>query len=296
MTTKKTKLCNKSQEYLVKLTSGNKFQKGAFINLKTSKFFKLVANLTVFTVIIGFCIIPHTKVKADSPVQILNFQSTDTSQSFTLNSEGTNIDYSIQQIDDSTVSVHTVTDNVEEHVAIYDTNNNYLTLDGQQIPIEKTTEGAIYIDDPNPMAYSLSVPDSTYSATSTSDWDPVFVTTYKSSFKQVIFSIGVAATIVGGIISGAAIIGVSIATSTVASTIGNWASVIGLRTLLVGYVIDGYVQWSLYKTKNMVSTGYGSKQFAYRYQNIKSHFDIRGAIFDQTFVSYGSWWFGQKPY
>ena len=104
------------------------------------------------------------------------------------------------------------------------------------------------------------------------------------------------ATVIGGVISGLVLAGISIATSVIASSVANWASVVGLVTSFAAELFSGYIQYDMYRTTSPVSTGYGSYQTAYRYQNIRSIATLKGKSMNILLKDYGTWWFSQKPY
>ena len=131
-----------------------------------------------------------------------------------------------------------------------------MVMDGEQIPIVKT------------VTYNENLAESTIQKLSS--YDPIYVATYKLDINRTVTTIGEIATLIGGGIAVAALLGVSIATSVIASKVANWASVVGLVSLATGYFFDGYVQYDLYKTKEPVSTGYGTTQIAYRYEDIRA--------------------------
>ncbi len=54
--------------------------------------------------------------------------------------------------------------------------------------------------------------------------------------------------------------------------------------------------YNLYQTTGLVPTGYGSNQYAYRYQSIGAKFNMKTKEFNTVFSDIGSWWFGSKPY
>ena len=62
------------------------------------------------------------------------------------------------------------------------------------------------------------------------------------------------------------------------------------------FILDGEVTFDLYETSIPIDTGYGSKQYGYRYQDIGANFRIRGFSFNEVYLSKGSTWFASKPY
>lgn len=225
-----------------------------------------------------------TEKRVQALDNIKNLDASSNNLNFTLSEGNNNVHFDITKIDENNIEVKTITNDTEFHTLTYNKNDNYMLLDGEQIPV-------IIEEEYNP---SLEIQNNVQLAPS--PWSPVYVSTYSTTLAKTVTSIGAITTVVGGAISIAALAGVSIATTTIASAIGNWSSAVGLGSLAAGHYLNGKVSWSLYKTSGKVPTGYGSNQTAYRYQNVNLTFKIKNITFKRTFLSQGSWWFANKPY
>lgn len=227
-------------------------------------------------------------------VEISNVETTDYSTNFTMNADDTTIDFNIKKLDSGTVEVNTVTNDNEIHTALYNINDNFINLDGEDIELQK--ENYYNVGKANITSPSISTNVIVDDGGASSSWSATYQSTNRISIGGTVASIGALATIVGGVIAAGALVGVAITTTSIAATIGNWASVVGLGTLAVGYLLNGYVEYDTYRTTKLVPTGYGSNQYAYRYQNVRAVFSVKGKTFNQMLVSSGAWWFGSKPY
>ncbi|MBD8046204.1 hypothetical protein [Clostridium faecium] len=214
----------------------------------------------------------------------VKYSENDTSFTLVAKDQDLTIDMSISKIDEDNIEVLTTTSEGESHRLTYNRNDDYMVMDGEEITVVKT------------VTYNENLAESTIQRLSSSSYDPIYVSTNKLNVSRTVTTIGAIATLIGGVIAIAALTGVSIATSVIASKIANWASVVGLASLAAGYLFDGYVQYDLYKTKEPVSIGYGSNQIAYRYEDVRAIGEVRNKYMNVQLLSQGSWCFGTKPF
>ncbi|MET3196147.1 hypothetical protein [Bacillus sp. OAE603] len=201
------------------------------------------------------------EINKDTSSQVQNFivsdvEATNDFSSFTIFNEEHKIDFSIKQTDSSIV-INTVTDGKESHSATLIEGDSFLTLDGEQIEIQRKS-----YQDPE---FAKKVK----TQLAVNPWTPKYVTTYENKVSKTFTTVGAIATVIGAVIAGGAVAGVALATTAIATSISNWVGIVGGGTLLAGglmMTVSSY--YSLYQTTGLVPTGYGSNQYAYRYQDI----------------------------
>ncbi|PEL12138.1 hypothetical protein [Bacillus sp. AFS017336] len=219
---------------------------------------------------------------------VSDFKATDNSSSFSIDNEKLQIDFEVKKTTDSSFQFNTVTDETEVHNLSYNEGDNFLILDGEKIEIQRTS------------TYDLTLAESTGTDIlnrASSPWEPKYLATYENRVLKTFNSIGQIATVIGGIIGISALLGSSLSSSRLATSISNWVSAVGFSTALAGglaMTVSSY--YSLYQTTGLVPTGYGSNHYAYRYQNIGAKFNMKNKNFDTVYTSIGSWWFATKPY
>jgi len=179
----------------------------------------------------------------------------------------------------------------EVHTLTYNKGDDFLVLDGEPIHLEKTeynTDNAL-----NEMNSSF-----TSMATSSYSWNPIFYTSGSVSVSDMVYSVGALATVIGGVIGVGALLHLSIAQTTIAAQVSNWASAVSLGSLAAGYFFSGWVTYSQYRTETPVPDGgsSGNKQYAYRFQNVRVVGAIKGKSMNILLQNIGSWFFVARPY
>lgn len=204
----------------------------------------------------------------------IEYSENDTSFTLVAKEQDLTIDMNITKIDEDNVEVITTTSEGESYRLTYNKNDDYMVMNGEEIPIEKIETFNENLAEPT--------------IRSLSSYDPIYVATSKLNVSRTVTTIGAICTIIGGLIAAEALVGVSIASSVIATKIANWASVVGLGSLAAGFLFDGYLQYDLYKTKEPVSTGYGSNQIAYRYEDIRAIGEVMNKYMNVQLLSQGS--------
>ncbi len=248
------------------------------------KFYKsFVVVLTVFILSIGM--LPPT-VKAQEfggDAEITNHVVTKDKESFTITVDDEAVDYKSVKTEDS-FKIETVEENNEVHTFTYSKGDDFMIIDGEKVAVEIDTR------------VENNMVGSTPKLLKASAWDAKYISTGSVKISKTVKSIGTLVGVIGGVISIAALTGVTIATSAIASTVGNWASVVGLGTISAGYLFNGKIQFKQYRTKGLVPTGYGKSQYAFRFQDVRVIGTIKGKKIDKQLKSIGRWYFSSKPY
>ena len=242
----------------------------------------------------------QTSTESTSNTTVTNSTTSVDTTSFNIVQDKYTITYTIKKLDSKTTQVDTITTNasnkiVEKHTAIYNPENGYMLLDGKKLAVnfQKTynsSKASI-----NTVQSNIALANNVNTA-SVSEWTPVYVGSAYYSFSDTITGIGIVCTVVGGVIAGAALAGVAIAKTAIASSISNWASVVGLGSLVAGYYLNGGFYFDEYRTYGPVTTPYGSTQYEYRYQNACVKFTLKGYSYNQVFSSIGDWFMASKPF
>lgn len=182
----------------------------------------------------------------------------------------------------------TIKTDTETHSITYNTNDNFMVMNGEIIPVEKNE---IVIED-------LSDNFSSNKVTPLYSWSPVFYTSGSVAVGRTVSTIGALATLIGGVIGVGILINLNITQSEIANKIGAWASAVSLGALVGGYYFDGAVTYSQYRTQTPVPDGgpSGMRQYAYRFQNVRAIGAIKGKTMNIELLNIGSWFFTQRPY
>lgn len=212
-------------------------------------------------------------------VKVSNVRENGKNISMTINFKQQNetIDMEIKQIDQNNMEVYTTTNNGENHYLTANKNDNFVIMDGEKIPINKTT-----FVDKDELASSEK---NTRGA-----WDPVYVSTGKVEIGNTIASVGALCTIIGGAIAIASLAGVSIASSAIVTKVSSWAGVVGIGSLAAGFFFRGDIKYKLYRTKSAVKPPTGTLKTAYRFQDVRSVGTVKGKNMNILLKSTGSWW------
>lgn len=212
-------------------------------------------------------------------VKISNIRENGKNISMTINFKQQNevVDMSINQIDQDNMEVYTTTNNGESHYLTVNKNDNFVIMDGEKIPVNKTT-----FVEKNELTSSEKAAKGA--------WDPVYVSTGKVEIGNTIASVGALCTIIGGAIAIASLSGVSIAASAIATKVSSWAGAVGLGSLVAGFFFRGDIKYKLYRTKSAVKPPTGPLKTAYRFQDVRSVGTIKGKNMNLLLKSAGSWW------
>lgn len=191
--------------------------------------------------------------------------------------------YSVKsEVTDNNVIYETISESGERNVFIYDRSSKTATLNGDNIElrIEK-------FEDPNLSHINVKMASTPYT--------PVYVNTQTISFNDIVNSISAIATLIGGIISVANLIGLAL--PSIAGVIGDWAGAVGLGSLAAGWYCSGGFTYNLYRTTGAVQvSGALNPQIAYRYQNCSVNFAVKGKSMSYNYSQVGSWWYASNPY
>ena len=232
---------------------------------------------------------PNTATTATAAAAATAATADSGSTTFKFHNDNYTYSYGITKLDDETVQLNTITTNTttnikEEHTSVYNPKKNYLMLDGKKIELttKKTSK--------TQLASKNIIPDVI------SNWTPVYVGSSEIDFSDMVGTVSAVATIVGGIISAGALLGVAVAQTSLAAAIGNWASVAGLATWAGSGVVNGGVYFDEYRTYGQVNDGGSGTQYAYCYENLGVEFYLLNDYFDQIFETTGSWFFTSNPF
>ncbi|MBC2304001.1 hypothetical protein [Listeria booriae] len=219
---------------------------------------------------------------------IENLKDTAEEQSFTMiMNDNTEVDFQMET-EDNIITLRTTTNGVEEHTFEYEQGESFAIFDGERISVEKET----FIE---PELQTTETITPLLRATSPSS--PVYLSSGKIKIGKAVKTTGAIVTLIGGGIAAAALSGVAIASSTIASTVANWASVVGLGTLAAGWYFDGNITFKQYRTYGKIATGYGNnKQTGFRFQDIRAVGTVKGKKMDKQLRATGSWFFSSKPF
>lgn len=168
---------------------------------------------------------------------------------------------------------------------IYDKSTNKSTLNGETLDLSVTCETNNY----NYQIESLANIEST-----TSNWTPVYMATYKITYSEMVTSISAILTVITGTISMASLTGLVL--PSIYTPIANWLSVIGMGTTFASTLLTGGFSFKLYRTSGPVSfPGYSYPLIVYRYQNACVSMNMRNSKFSYDWANIGNWWSDQKP-
>ena len=185
-------------------------------------------------------------------------------------------------IDDDFIICESFTEKGEKNVFVYDRKNKTATLNGKDINLKFEQ-----FVDTNLVESNLQYATGAYT--------PIYMTTQSISFDEVVNSISVIATVIGGVIAVASLTGLVL--PSIAGVISNWAGAVGLGSLTAGYYCSGNFSYKLYRTKDPVQFGEASwPQIAYRYQDSKVNFTVKNKTMYHSYNQIGSWWYGSKPF
>ncbi|RAP29237.1 hypothetical protein C2W64_04184 [Brevibacillus laterosporus] len=197
---------------------------------------------------------------------------------------------SMEQMDNNTVHVETVTIGNEDHTLVFDTATNIATLDGKKVKITPFFDETLRND------------DKTQGVSAKGIYDPVYYMSFKIDLDEQVTTIGEISTAIGGgIFAGAKILGklaIKIPYEKIFSKVSDWATGVGFVTLIAGKTMDGYIQFNQYRTNGKVQTGMGGKElYQYRFQDTSVYFKLFNfKPFDHQFNDVGDWFFAEKPY
>ena len=179
------------------------------------------------------------------------------------------------------VTVVTVGSNGEYHEFEYDIVENNALLDDNPFNMSITIENDEIIPDPT-------------NITTLSNWTPVYATTFKTNFQEQIATIGALCTVVGGVIAGANLAGLTL--PSIYGTISDWASLCGLTVLGAAAIVSGYFRFEQWRTSGPVTyTGYSYPLYLYRNQDASVYFSLLGNVFEHEYNKIGSWFSNQRP-
>lgn len=215
----------------------------------------------------------------DKNIKVSNIKENGNDISMRINFKQQNeiVDMKIKQIDENNMEVYTTTNSGESHYVTANKNDDFFIMDGEKIPVNKTT-----VVEKDELAISEKA--------ARGAWDPVYVSTGKVEIGNTIASVGALCTIIGAGIVIASLAGVSITSASITSTVSNWASMIGLGSLVAGFFFRGDIKYKLYKTKSPVKPPTGTLKTAYRFQDVRSVGTIKGKNMNLLLKSAGSWW------
>lgn len=186
-------------------------------------------------------------------------------------------------ISEGFVTVESTSENGEYNIFTYDKEADIATLNGRiiQLSFEK------YIDPTLQLASLNNMHSDPYT--------PVYVASYNSNFSDIVTSVGAIATVIGGVIAVASLSGIAL--PAIAGKIGEWASAVGLGSLVAGELVSGTFSYQLYRTSGPVQFGVEAwPLIAYRYQNCSVNFSILGKTMFHAYGVTGSWFYTEKPY
>lgn len=177
-----------------------------------------------------------------------------------------------------------VNDGEEVHKYEYNPNTEIMYYNGEEIKITQET----IIDDTQ---YPKNSRASIVEGSTTGPWSPVSISTTKYHFTQMIGSIAGVAGVICTAVLGLSLVGCAISKSTVVNIITGACTASGLPLQFAQDKLKGYIQVSLYRTRDKVSVkGYSGKRYAYRYQNVRAVYSIKGKNINKQLKSIGKWW------
>ncbi|EAD8646816.1 hypothetical protein AOC40_13830 [Listeria monocytogenes] len=220
----------------------------------------------------------------ESDVKISDHVVTENQESFTLAMDGEEVDYKSTKTEDS-FKIETVEENNEVHTFTYTKGDDYMMIDGEKVSVEIDYEVEKELTD-----------SSSPKLLKASAWTPKYMSTGSVKISKTVKTLGTLVGVIGGAISIAALSGVTIASSAIANTVGHWASAVGLGTIIAGFAFNGKVQFKQYRTTGLVTTSYGKRLYAFRYQDIRAIGTLKGKKMDKQLKSVGNWFFNSKPY
>ncbi|AGR03377.1 TPA: hypothetical protein MPW84_001290 [Listeria monocytogenes] len=247
----------------------------------------LIVIMSIFALTFGM--IPSGVANAQEPNEESDFKITDhvvtdNKESFTIAMNGEEVDYKSTKTEDS-FEIETVEENNEVHTFTYTKGDDYMMIDGEKVSVEIDTEVEAELTD-----------SSAPKLLKASAWTPKYMSTGSIKISKSVKTLGTLVGVIGGAISIAALSGVAIATSTIASTVGHWASAVGLGTIAAGYAFNGKVQFKQYRTTGLVPTNYGKRLYAFRFQDVRVIGTLKGKKIDKQLKNVGNWFFNSKPY
>ena len=250
---------------------------------------KLIAMALVVTTsgIISECVTTKTYAAENGDIVATNIVTSDDKTEFTLVSKtdsDISLDMSIEKIDDENLKVTTVEDG-QTYTLTYNTNDDYMVLDGKKIEFTRTTE----------VNQDLLRNNKVNSLKTYSAYSPVYFSSGSVNIGETVNSIGVLCTVIGGAIGVAYLAGVSIASGTIATEVGAWASAVGLGSLAAGWYFNGKITFDEYRTSSTFNTTVG-QQYQYRFQNIRAKGKVKGKNMNILLCSQGNWFYASKPY
>ncbi|SHP97910.1 Uncharacterised protein [Mycobacteroides abscessus subsp. abscessus] len=206
--------------------------------------------------------------------------------------------FSAKVVDETKVVMTTVTPENEITEIIVDSETSEVTIDGQELgPIIETN--VTLEKDISSLTNSSSL-----SLSLSSSWDPIYQYTITHTISKVAGDLSRAAVYGVLLITAVAAIfsGLGITSGVLLSNAKTFLASYGfaLSTTLMGDILNGKWSYQVYRTRNLVPTGYGSYQYAYRYQNgrFTANFKI-GNFTSPTWTvkgRTGNWWFASKPF
>ncbi|EGK9572770.1 hypothetical protein ISM54_003052 [Listeria monocytogenes] len=125
-----------------------------------------------------------------------------------------------------------------------------------------------------------------------SGWTPIYMSVGAVKISKTVKALGIIVGVIGG--DTATLSGVLIATSAIANTVGQWASAVGLGTILSGFLLSGKIQFKQYRTTGLVPTSYGKKLYAFRFQDVRVIGTLKDKKMNKQLTSVGSWFFNSK--
>lgn len=126
------------------------------------------------------------------------------------------------------------------------------------------------------------------------NWTPKYGATLRTTFSEIVASIGAIATVIGGVIAVCAIAGLSL--PSIASVISNWAGAVGLGSLTAGVLCSGEFSYEQWRTSGPVTyPGYSYPLYMFRNQNAKVDFTVLGKNFNHSYPQVGGWFNPSRP-
>lgn len=228
----------------------------------------------------------------NTQVKIANSLITENSNKFSLEVSDAIIDVDINYTDNG-VRVETITNGTEENIFIYNKDTNIAMMNNRVINIEFNE----YIE-PELIYNSDEFLNSGFSTFASPDDTPVYVVTRDMAFSDVVGTIGAIVGVIAGVIAIANLAGIAIPAILIQAKVADWLSVIGMGLTFASMPLNGKFTFKLYRTKDMFDTGYGgvSKQYKYRYQDLRTEGKLGNLPMNIQLVDKGNWWWQSKPY
>lgn len=210
-------------------------------------------------------------------------------ESVTINQEINNEEVTMEMKlnEEGNVIVETSSDK-ESHTAIVNPNTLEMTLDGKPIELWLEVDGEKI--DENQLKNLMPKSESVVKNNARSSWTPVYQSTYKLHYSDMVTSLLGVVTVVGGAVAAASLMGIAISTASIKSQVLAWASVVAIPGQFVPNALKGYIQYSLYRTKGKVTMPTQGTKYAWRYQNVRAIYTLKGKKFDKQLKSIGNWW------